>query len=113
MGEEAEWRQTCGHQRTGSPFKHGHHVPLLSIPGMCQENILPDSLHCFHLGWGQDLGASGVVLLCKKGHFIGNNLDAKLADAYANYTAWLSRNHKTSGIDWWSKRKLDMASNPS
>lgn len=110
MGEDALWRQTCGTNRNGSPFKPGP-VPLLSVPGISQETILPDSLHCFHLGWGQDLGASGIVLLCKLGYFDGSTLDAKLKSAYSNYTAWLSRNHKTSGIDWWSKKKLDMASN--
>ncbi|CAL1145527.1 unnamed protein product [Cladocopium goreaui] len=27
------------------------------------EAILPDSCHCFHLGWGIDLGSSALVLL--------------------------------------------------
>lgn len=109
MGEGAAWRGTCWGRRTTSPY-HNVHIPLLEIPGMCAETILPDSLHCFHLGWGQDLASSGIVLLCKLQYFNGGTLDAKLASAYANYTQWLSRSKKTSGIDWWSKKKLDMTS---
>jgi hypothetical protein len=77
---------------------------------MNKDSILPDSLHCFHLGWGQDLGASGVVLLAKLGHFNGRYLNDQLADAYGHFSGWVVRNHKTTGIDWWSKLKLDMAS---
>lgn len=110
LGENASWRGTCGDQRQGSPFKHGHRNPLLRIPGMNKDSILPDSLHCFHLGWGQDLAASAVVLLCKLGHFQGRCLNSRLATAYAEFTAWVGRSKKTTGIDWWSKLKLDMAS---
>ena len=112
LGRNALWRETCGNERSDSPFATGH-IPLLAIPGMSNETILPDSLHCFHLGWGQDLGASGIVLLCKLEYFRGagrNKLNAKLADAYVHFTEWLSKNKKSSGIDFWSKLKLDMAS---
>ena len=111
MSQGASWRQTCGVHRNGSPFWiRADQIPLLSIPGMNKDNILPDSLHCFHLGWGQDLGASGIVLLAKLGYFNGHTLNDKLADAYGIFSGWVTRNHKTTGIDWWSKLKLDMAS---
>ena len=110
LGENASWRGTCGDQRQGSPFKHGHQNPFLRIPGVNKDSILPDSLHCFHLGWGQDLAASAVVLLCKLGHFHGRCLNSKLATAYAEFMAWVGCNKKTTGIDWWSKLKLDMVS---
>ena len=109
LGPQAGWRSTCGANRNGSPFKQVQ-IPLLTIPGLCQETILPDSLHCFHLGWGQDLGASGVVLLAKLGFFAGRSLDDKLADAYKVFTQWISLKKKTIGIDWWSKQKMDMKS---
>lgn len=111
MSQGASWRHTCGNQRHGSPFwLRPDQIPLLTIPGMNKDSILPDSLHCFHLGWGQDLGASGVVLLAKLGHFNGRYLNDQLADAYGHFSGWVVRNHKTTGIDWWSKLKLDMAS---
>ena len=110
MGMDAEWRGTCGNQRVGSPFHTGCQIPLLKIPGMCKDSIYPDSLHCFHLGWGVDMAASGIVLLCKHQCFNGRSLDAKLAEAYRHYTSWVSCNKKTTGIDWWSKQKLDMTS---
>ena len=76
---------------------------------MTSEMILPDSCHCFHLGWGIDLAASGVVLLCKKQFFDGSTLDAQLSRAYEEFCGWLSRVHKKTGIDWWSIKKLNMA----
>ena len=110
MGMAARWRETCGGQRHGSPFHAGCRIPLLNIPGMTKETIYLDSLHCFHLGWGQDLAASGIVLLCNRCYFQGRGLNAKLTDAYRQFTAWISQRKKTTGIDWWSKLKLDMAS---
>ncbi|CAL1152931.1 unnamed protein product [Cladocopium goreaui] len=63
-----------------------------------------------HAFRSKDLAASAVVLLCKLGHFQGRCLNSRLATAYAEFTAWVGRSKKTTGIDWWSKLKLDMAS---
>ena len=110
MSAGATWRRTCGDNRNGSPYWPNMRIPLLKIPGIHRDTILPDSLHCFHLGWGQDLAASGLVLLCKKNFFGGRYLNDQLSRAYEKFTEWTTRKKKTTGIDWWSKLKLDMAS---
>lgn len=104
----AMWRSTIGHHRRKSPYHRGTN-PLLSIPGMCNTTILPDSCHCFHLGWGVDLAASGLVLLTKEGIFPGRTLDDNLYEAYSQFMSWCSCNKKTSSITWWSHQKLDMS----
>jgi len=62
------------------------------------------------LGWGLDLASSGVVLLSQRGLFGEGALDARLERAYTSFTAWCHRCKKTTGVNWWSVKKLDMAS---
>lgn len=109
MSLQAPWRSTLGSDRSRTPF-HPVDIPLLSIPGMGQESIMPDSCHCFHLGWGIDLAASGLVLKAKCGCFEGRFLQNQLQTAYKKFTRWCYENKKTSGIGWWSISKLDMKS---
>lgn len=49
---------------------------------------MPDSCHCFHLGWGIDLAASGLVLMAKCGCFEGRFMQNKLQTAYKKFTRW-------------------------
>lgn len=104
---DARWRGTVGEQRGLSPFKKKPN-PMMSIPGLEAQLILPDSCHCCHLGWGVDYAASGLVLLCKRGFFGGSTLKAQLQFAYAKFLRWCSENNKSTGIDWWDIKKLDM-----
>ena len=108
----AQWRGTVGDERVGSPFKHGRN-PMLTIPGMDAKRILPDSCHCCHLGWGIDFAASGLVLLCKRKFFGNGTLDKTLRYAYNRFLRWCAAHGKTTGIDWWSTKKLDMTSSLS
>ena len=106
---DAPWRETMGANRTSSPY-HDHDIPLLQIPGMGQESILPDSCHCFHLGWGVDLASSGLVLMARRKCFEGRKMESHLRTAYTLFTRWCYERKKTTGIGWWSIKKLDMKS---
>ena len=106
---DAEWRGSVGGRRRLSPFKTKRN-PMMSIPGMETQLILPDSCHCCHLGWGVDFAASGLVLLAKRGFFGIGTLNTQLHVAYKQFMEWCSATRKTTGIDWWSVKKLDMAS---
>lgn len=107
----ARWRSTLGSNRSKSPFHPGASIPLLAIPGMGQpEAILPDSCHCFHLGWGIDLGSSALVLLARCHLFGDGSFNTMLAEGYRLFTRWCHTNKKTTGINGWSLRKLDMTS---
>ena len=111
---QAPWRSALGENRGSSPYwLDPADIPLLQIPGMNQESILPDSCHCFHLGWGIDLAASGLVLLAKRGCFGNGTLNDRLQAKYKTYTRWCSTEKRTTGISWWSTKKLDMASHLS
>lgn len=106
--EGASWRFTVGVNQSCSPFWPVH-IPLLAIPGISASSILPDSTHCFHLGWGVDYGASGLVLLAKRKLFPGRpTLNNQLCSAYVLFTAWCSHNGKTTAIQRWDTKKLDM-----
>ena len=107
LGREAEWRATVG-CRAVSPFHQVDRNPLLHIPGLSAMTILPDSCHVFHLGWGIDLAASGVVLCAKLKVFPGRSLDRQLQNAFSKFLAWCTKNKKTTAIGWWSYKKFDM-----
>ena len=102
------WRQTIGPNRYASPYWPVHN-PLLQVPGIDQLRILPDSCHCFHLGWGVDLAASALVLLARLRCFQGGRtLDKQLFQAYKLFTGWVALMGKSTGVKWWSYKKLDM-----
>ncbi|CAL1165200.1 unnamed protein product [Cladocopium goreaui] len=106
--ESAAWR-TSGDG--GCPYKPGF-APLRHIPG-CHEPkyILLDYCHVFHLGYGQDMAASSIILLSLLGHF-GNErkLDNRLIAAYEKFDQWCRANHRTSAIDEFSKQSFGMGS---
>ena len=105
---DALWRQTIGSNRSSSPYWPVHN-PLLQVPGIDQLRILPDSCHCFHLGWGVDLAASALALLARLRCFEGRTMDLRLFSAYKLFTAWVALMGKTTGVKWWSYKKLDMS----
>ena len=105
----AVWR----HQGAGpSPYKaNPGPAPLRQIPGCDQpSSILLDYCHCFHLGYGQDLGASALVVLCKMGFFGADRaFDSRLEGAYRRYSQWLKRNKKFgSSLAEFTKKNLGM-----
>ena len=73
--------------------------------------ILLDYCHVFHLGYGQDLGASAIVVLAKINFFGGDRaLDARLAVAYSRYSSWLKRSKKSGSLNEFSKKVFGMGS---
>ncbi|CAE7353556.1 unnamed protein product [Symbiodinium sp. CCMP2456] len=96
LSKDASWRDTIG-CRTNSPHKTGD-IPLFRIPGLETNTIMTDPMHTFHLGWGQDLAASGLILLCRLQEF-GNDrvLNSRLHRAYTNFVAYCVRG---SNNDW-------------
>ena len=95
----------------GSPYKPGF-APLRQLPGCHQPKyILLDYCHVFHLGYGQDMAASSIILLSQLGHF-GNDrkLDNRLIAAYEKFDQWCHDTHRTSSIDEFSKQSFGMGS---
>ena len=107
MSEAAEWRSTVG-QRQTSPFK-SNDVPLLRIPGMRPSLIATDPLHTFHLGWGADLAASGLLMLAKLGYFGSGGLDARLGQAYEYFLQFCKSEGRSTSCDNFAKRDFDMS----
>ena len=67
-----------------SPHKSDD-IPLLRVPSMGTQNIQTDPMHSFHLGWGMDLAASGIVLLCSLEVFGRGSLNSRLARAFDGF----------------------------
>ena len=107
LSKKASWRSTIG-ERMSSPHKN-EAVPLFDIPGLATDTITTDPMHSFHLGWGQDLGASGVILLCKLECFGRGALDKRLEIAYEKFVMHCQESGKTTSIDRFSKVAFDMA----
>lgn len=104
----AAWcNEGCG----PSPFKDNvPPSPFLDIPGCARpQNMTLDYCHAFHLGNGQDMASSTVVLLCLLGHYgPGRGLDKFLSRAFAKYISWCHKNHKVTSITTFSKQAFDM-----
>ena len=81
LAEGADWRSTVGSRAT-SPHKHDD-VKLFGVPGLKTDLIMPDSLHNFHLGWGQ-------------------------GQAYESFIEYCTVEGRTTGCDKFSKLSFDM-----
>ena len=106
FSSEAGWRDTIG-RRARNPHK-ADDVPLLRIPGLCTNTIMPDPLHTFHLGWGKDLAASSIVYLCQIQVFGRGAMNARLERAFENFMGYCHSCGKTTSIDGLSKLDFDM-----
>lgn len=91
-----------------SPFKPGTVSPLRAI---CKttEDICLDYCHAFHLGMGQDVAASSVVLMALLFHFgTSRALNARLEVAYSRYSLWCKTNRRTTSVPEFTKLGFDM-----
>lgn len=111
MDSTARWRGTIGAAAWAPAFKPGP-VPLCQIPGLERAcRIEPDTMHVFHLGFGQDLAAGSIVMLAKFDLFKDNgSFDAKLAEGYDRFMEYCHRNGKTTSCDLFATKKFGMAS---
>ena len=83
MSPQAAWRR----ERPGPlPYKHDR-VPWFVLPhGSDPRCIYPDTCHTFHIGFGADMVASTIVLLCKLTLFgQARSLDARWLEAYRQF----------------------------
>ena len=91
-----------------SPFKPGTVSPLIAI---CKntEDICLDYCHAFHLGMGQDVAASSVVLMALLFHFgTSRALNARLEVAYARFSLWCKTHRRTTSVPEFTKLGFDM-----
>ena len=110
LSSRANWRRTIG-ARTSTPHKTADHdIPLLTIPGMRTSTIFSDPMHTFHLGWGQDLAASGVCMLAYLEYFGLGALDTRMQRAYEAFVEYCTASRKTTSCDKFSKQCFDMKS---
>ena len=81
------------------PFKRNKRSPFRDVPGGdAPHRIQPDIMHCFNLGFGKDLAASGVLLLCRLHMIPGGSVQSRMDAAYQDFQAWCQANQKTSSL---------------
>ena len=110
MGEDAVWRQTINEHAWVSAFKNVE-VPLRKVPGLEHAGrVLPDTMHNFHLGWGQDLAASSICLLARFDLFDtrSRKFDDKLEAAHSSFMTYCHTNKRTTNCDAFSILIFDM-----
>lgn len=112
MDSTAQWRSTIGPAAWDSAFNRGP-VPLCAIPGLERAcRIEPDTMHVFHLGFGQDLCAGTIVLLSRFHLFReSGTLEEQMAAGYDSYMTFCHREKKTTSCDAFNKLKFGMSSN--
>ena len=106
LSKDAVWRGTINNRKE-TPHK-SLDIPLLNVPGLRTELIYTDPMHTFHLGWGQDLAASGVILLAHLEYFGKGALDTRLERAYGEFVTYCSGVGRTTSCDGFSKQLFDM-----
>lgn len=98
-------------QPSPDPFKQGILSPLRSIPGAsAAEVIKPDSMHCFHLGFGGDLAASSLVALCHMSYFGRGGIQKKMDEAFFSFDNWCATFHHTSSLKEFSLKTFKIKS---
>ena len=110
MGADAPWRESIGEDAWYSAFKEECNHPLREVPGLEHAGrIHPDTMHMFHLGWGQDLAASAICLLARFKLFSRvTKFEVRLDAAYDLFMSYCSEHGKTTGCDSFSKLAFDM-----
>ena len=93
-----------------SPFHVGARTPLRSVPGLHDlQAILLDFVHIWHLGYGQDLAGSVIVLMAKLKHYgRARKLDVCLSEAFELFDAWCAHEGRTTGVDEFSSAAFGM-----
>lgn len=90
-----------------SPFKLRKFSPLRRIPGGDTVfAILPDLMHCFNIGFGGDLAASGLMALCRTSFFGDGNIQTRLDKAFDEFDNWCHVNKKTASIKSFEMKKF-------
>ena len=93
--------------RIPTPFKQNNVSPLRSVPGFeTPDCIRPDLMHCFNIGIGGDLAASGLMAACRMSIFGDGSLDKCLGEAHDRFDTWCSENHKTASIKSFEKKRF-------
>ena len=95
------------------PFKLGMpNSSVLSVAGTgAPKYVLLDYCHAYHLGYGQDLGASAIVVLALMSYFgTDRALDSRLGNAFVWYSSWLKTSKKTSSLHDFSKKTFGFGS---
>lgn len=91
--------------RIPTPFKQNKVSPLRSVPGFeTPDCIRPDLMHCFNIGIGGDLAASGLMASCRMSIFGEGSLDKRLDEAHDRFDTWCSQNKKTASIKSFEKK---------
>ncbi|CAE7759824.1 unnamed protein product, partial [Symbiodinium necroappetens] len=69
------------------------------------EMIQPDLMHCYNLGFGKDLAASGVIVVTEAGFFGADNISQQLDEAFAGFMSWCAQHGHTSTIKEFDLKK--------
>ena len=94
-----------------SPYKLNKISPLRSIPG-CNDphRVSPDLMHIFNIGYGKDLAASGIIMLCRLGEFVGSSIAKQLEHAFHEFQIWCASCKKTSSLKHFDLKTFKMTS---
>ena len=84
------------------------HEPTLSkTVGFSVKMIQIDVLHAFHLGWGRDLIASALRVLCtRRGFFLRATQELRLRSATLRLRSFVEQNHLTLTISKLTKANI-------
>ena len=69
------------------------------------EMIQPDIMHCYNLGFGKDLAASGVIAVTDAGFFGEGSIPKRLEKAFVAFMSWCEQNAYTSSIKEFDLKK--------
>ena len=69
------------------------------------EMIQPDIMHCYNLGFGKDLAASGVIKACHEGIFGEGSMPLRAEKAFAEFMSWCEQHGRTTSIKEFDLKK--------
>ena len=67
-------------------------------------------MHCFNLGFGKDLAASGIFLMARFGAFGAGSIRTKLEAAFGDFELWCREARRTTSLKYFDLKTFKIQS---
>ena len=67
-------------------------------------------MHCYNLGFGKDMVASGIILLVQLNIFVGGSIATKLNNAFDELLAYCGSCNKTTSLKHFDMKTFKITS---
>ena len=79
------------------------------MPNFNHKSFRPDTAHTYAIaGWGKDMAASSILILCHLGYFGRGGIDKKLGEGFSHFKAWCTKWCRTTSLTDFSLKTFKL-----